>query len=258
MHRRDVATLLNSLDAKNGPVAANRVRTTISALYSWAIKNGMAEANPIIGTEQRPEQSRDRVLSPDELRLIWNALEDDHYGSIVKMLMLSAQRRDEIAGLRWREIDFESAAILLPRERVKNNRAHIVPLSAPALAILQAQLRRAGRELLFGFGSGPLSNWSNCKAQLDTRIAGVRGQPLPHWTLHDIRRSVATHLVERLAVQPHHVEAPLNHQTGSDVARIYNRSKLENEKRAAVNLWADYLLSIVEGRAGIVVPLKRA
>jgi integrase len=259
VHRRDAANLLNSIEDKSGPIAANRARTTISALYSWAIKNGMAEANPIIGTEQRPEQSRDRVLSPDELELIWNTLVADHYGSILKLLALTAQRRDEIAGLRWREIDFEAATITLPHERVKNNRQHTIPLSTPALAILEAQPRRAGREMVFGFGNGPFSNWSRAKQHHHTRIAEMHGQPLPHWTPHDLRRTAATSMAE-LGIQPHVIEAVLGHISGhrSGVAGIYNRATYDREKRDALNLWAGHLLAIVEGREPVVLPPKRA
>jgi integrase len=253
--RRAIATLLAQLDSARGPVSANRTRSTLSAFYSWAIREGIAESNPVTGTNKRDEQARDRVLSPDELRTIWNALapEPDHHTAIVKLLMLTGQRRDEIAGLRWSEIDFETATITLPRERVKNNRQHIVPLSTPALAILRAQPYRAEREFVFGFGNGPFSGWSDCKEQVDARAA------LRPWVLHDLRRSVATHMAE-IGIQPHIIEAVLNHISGhkAGVAGIYNRSTYDREKRDALNLWAEHLLAIVGGRKPSVVPLRRA
>jgi len=259
VHRRDVATILNAIGTSSGAVTANRLRSTLSAFYAWGLKNGIVEANPVIGTEQRPETSRDRVLSSDELRLIWNALDDSHYGSVVKLLMLTSQRKSEIAEVRWREIDFEAATITLPRERVKNGRQHVIPLSVPALAILRAQPNRPGREMLYGFGSGPLSGWTERKNQLDRRIGAIIQKPLPHWTLHDLRRTAATGMAE-IGVQPHVIEAVLNHVSGhkGGVAGIYNRASYEREKREALNLWAEHLLAVVEGRKPVVVPLKRA
>ena len=134
-----------------------------------------------------------------------------------------------------------------------------MPLSVPARAILEAQPRRAHREYVFGRGEGGFSGWSRCKARLDARIAEMTGKPLPGFTLHDTRRSCVTHMAE-LGVQPHIIEAVLNHVSGhkSGVAGIYNRATYDREKRQALDLWAEHLLAVVEGRAATVVPLKRA
>ena len=129
---RDVADLLAKIDKASGPVTANRVRATLSTVFSWAMREGLAPANPIANTNKREEKSRDRVLSNDELKRILNTAGDDAYGTIVKLLILTGQRRSEISELRWSEIDFSTGAINLPGDRTKNKRPHIIPLSPAA------------------------------------------------------------------------------------------------------------------------------
>ena len=202
---------------------------------------GLVDANPVIGTNRSEEKSRDRVLSPDEFRLIWNALGSDHFAAIMKLLALTGQRAGEVAGMRWSEIDVEKAMWSLPSGRTKNHRPHTVPLSAAALAILTAQERRSGsdgkpRDLIFGMGEGPFSGWSNSKEALDESLTEAAGKELPHWTPHDLRRSFATHAAG-IGIQPHIIEAVLNHVSGhrAGVAGIYNRATYEPEKRAALD-----------------------
>jgi integrase len=260
--RRDIATCLTSITANNGAVTANRVRASLSTFFVWTVCEGLIDANPVINTNRNQERPRDRVLSPAELRLIWKALEDDDYGAIIKLLALTGQRAGEIAWLRWSEI--LEREIALPGERTKNHRPHIIPLSDPARAILSARPRRTTadgkpRDLVFGIGDGPFSGWSKSKEALDARLEEAAGQPLPHWTPHDLRRSFATHAGE-LGIQPHIIEAVLNHISGhkAGVAGIYNRAAYEPEKRAALARWADQLLSWVEGRKSNVTTLRRA
>jgi integrase len=209
---------------------------------------GLAEANPLIGIAKFSEQPRERVLSDSELRLVWNAAGDDHFGAIIKLLMLTGQRADEIASLRWSEIGDD--VITLPSERTKNHRAHVVPLTGLTLDILRAQPRRANddgvlRDLVFGVGQRGFSGWSRSKARLDERIAEENGKPLPGWRVHDLRRSVATGMAA-FGIQPHIIEAVLNHVTGSRsaVSRIYNRSTYEPEKRRALDLWGSHITAL--------------
>lgn len=191
-------------------------------------------------------RSRDRVLSDIELAAIWKALPNDQYGDIVRLLILTGQRREEIAGLHWSELNLAKSVISLPSERTKNSRPHDVHLSAAAVTILDGLPRRAGRDLIFGEGAGPFQGWSKAKAALDKAIADnctENGHVVP-WRLHDIRRTVATRMSD-LGVQPHVVEAVLNHVSGhkAGVAGTYNRSLYGPEKRAALELWSDYVLS---------------
>jgi integrase len=140
---RDIATVLTSITNNAGSVTANRVRSSLSTFFAWAMTKGLIQANPVIGTERHDEASRDRVLKPHELQTIWKALPDDHYGDILRLLALIGQRAGEIAGLRWSEVT--ENAITLPSDRTKNGREHIVPLSKLAHSIIEKQPRRPGR-----------------------------------------------------------------------------------------------------------------
>ena len=201
------------------------------------------------GTNKRSEQARDRVLSEEEIRLVWRALPDSDYGVIVKLLFLTGQRRDEIAALCWHEIDSRTNVITLPRERTKNGRPHTIPLAPTARTLLADISVREGREFVFGKNAGPFSDWSHRKKKLDTAIA-ENGKPLPPWTIHDIRRTVATGMAD-IGIQPHIIEAVLNHVSGhkGGIAGVYNRSSYAAEKAAALARWDVHIASIVGGPA---------
>lgn len=263
IQRQDIAAVISAVRAKGAAVTANRVRATTSSFFSWAISEGLVDHNPVVGTLRTEERSRERVLAPTELRIIWNALEDDQFGAIVRLLMLTGQRAAEISGLRRSELLDEAAGAVLPSERTKNGREHTVPFSGPARAIIEAQPRRAGpngrlRDLIFGHGEGPFAGWTKSRESLDKRIKDRTGESLPHWTPHDLRRSFATHAAG-IGIQPHIIEAILNHISGfrAGVAGVYNRNPYEAEKRTALALWADHLLAIVENRESNVTTMKR-
>jgi len=160
----------------------------LSGLCGWAIEQEyIAGTNPTSDIKAVHENDRERVLSEEELVEIWLAAGDDEYGRIVKLLMLTGQRRQEIAGLEWAEIHVTEAKrqIELPGRRTKNKRPHIVPLSEPALALLGV-LRDDPPKHVFGDYSAYWSwDWSSGKAALDKRIAERRGAPLEPWTIHD-------------------------------------------------------------------------
>jgi integrase len=247
--RRAIATRLGEIESASGPVARNRVRSSLSAFFSWAVTEGLIEINPVTGTAKADEgSSRDRVLSDDELAEVWHCLGDDQFGDIVRLLILTGQRREEIGGLRWSETTDD--AIVLAPERTKNRRHHIVPLASPALEIIARQPRRKGRDLIFGYGEGAFSGWSDCKAALDARLVAGRGRkakPTPEWRLHDLRRTVATGMAE-LGVLPHIIEAVLNHVSGhrAGVAGVYNRARYESETREAFQRWARHVAEITQ------------
>ena len=253
--QRNIAGLLGEIASEAGNVTSNRVRASLCAFFAWVIREGvrLPEGNIASYTGKRDEKSRDRVLSDPELKVIWAACLDDDYGAVLKLLMLSGQRANEIAELRWDEVHDEQ--IVLPAERTKNGRSHVVPLSEVAKAIL-AKFSRGYRKYVFGRDDTGFQGWSKAKEKLDARLAEAR---LPHWTPHDLRRTVATRMAD-LGVQPHIVEAVLNHVSGhkAGVAGIYNRASYDKEKREALNLWATHLMAIIDGRAAVVVPLKRA
>ena len=250
--RRTVAVRLAEIEQASGPVARNRVRSSLSAFFVWAITEGFIELNPVAGTAKAEESgTRERVLTQGELAEVWAALEDDQFGDIVRLLILTGQRREEIGSLRWSEVDFERGLIALPPARTKNKRLHEVPLSPLARAIIKQQSRR--RDLVFGIGKGGFSGWSDSKARLDQRMLAVRrevdhkAKPIPDWTLHDLRRTGATVMADKLGVLPHIIEAILNHVSGhrAGVAGVYNRARYEGEMREALGQWADHVAAIV-------------
>jgi integrase len=254
--RATVAARLDAIADESGPVAADRARAALSAFFAWAIRQCLCEVNPVVGTNKAAElRARERVLSDHELKAIWDALPDSDYGRIVRLLILTGQRREEIGGLRWSEIDIAKRVITLPSERTKNHRSHDVPMSKAALELLKSQTTRAGRD--FVFGDGPRSNeqngqgtkqagfqgWSKSKTALDAQTTSIAA-----WRLHDVRRTVATRMAE-LGVQPHIVEAVLNHASGhkAGIAGVYNRAAYVDEKTAALALWAKYVDRLISG-----------
>jgi integrase len=215
------------------------------------VSEGLLDTNPVQGTAKLDEgASRERVLTRAELVAIWQAVPKNQFGDIVRLLLLTGQRREEIGGLRWSEIDFDRGLIVFPAARTKNRREHSLPLSRQATAILRAQPHRKDRDLIFGYGKGGFSGWSDCKSSLDEALQSQRKRKaMPEWRLHDLRRTAATMMME-LGTAPHVVEAVLNHVSGSraGIAGIYNRAKLVEPMREALQKWADYVEEISRSR----------
>jgi integrase len=236
--RRKVAALLGEIETTAGPVSRNRARSALSSFFSWCISEGLLDTNPVAGTAKADEGgSRERVLTPDELRRLWHGLGTDRFSDIVRLLLLTGQRRNEIGKLSWAEIDVGQRMIVLQPARTKNGRLHELPLSSQALAILQGLPRRNSSDFLFG--ERGFNDWDRAKQQLDQRLG------IADWRLHDLRRSCATGMAE-LGIQPHIIEAVLNHVSGhkGGVAGIYNRAKYAGEMRDALQKWADWLTTL--------------
>ena len=184
-------------------------------------------------------------MTEAELAEVWQACEDDDYGKIVRLLVLTGQRRAEIGDLVWPEIDPDKRLIELPGSRTKNGRPHLVPLSDQAISIIESVPRNEDRDLMFGRGDGGFSGWSKAKAELDERIdkarkkAGVK-KSMPPWVLHDLRRSFVTHLNENKLALPHVVEAIVNHVSGhlAGVAGTYNKALYLDDRRRALDTWS--------------------
>ncbi len=247
----EIATRLNAITRNSGNVTAGRARSALSSLFAWAMKQGLMGTHPInpVIASAKPKDStpRERVLKDAELAAIWHSCEDDDYGKIVRLLVLTGCRREEIGGLRWSEIDLENGVLTLPKERVKNNHEHKLPLMQLALSIIGTVRERVGRDHLFGDSSDAgFTNWSKGKADLDERLAG---QMTEEWRPHDFRRTVATWMAEHGDIDPHISEAVLNHYSGhrSGVAGTYNRARYERQIRAALALWNEHVQSIVDG-----------
>jgi len=256
--QRTVAHQLLTTEKSSGPVTANRVRASLSAMFTWGIKEGLVLANPVTLTNKRQEKSRDRVLVDAELRCIWRALADNQYGTIIKLLVLTAQRANEIAALRWEEINFDRNVISLPGSRTKNGRPHEIPMSVTVRSLLLSQPRIDGRDLVFGKRDGPFSGFSRCKKALDKKIAELTGgKALAPWVHHDLRRSAATGMADN-GIQPHVVEAVLNHTSGhkAGVAGVYNRASYAAEKAQALARWDEHMASMVHEYRNAVTPLR--
>ena len=281
--RADVHDLLDGIIDKgteNRPnrILANRVLSHLHRLCDWAVERGIITTSPV--EKMKPpaaETSRDRVLSDDELRMLWRATEDIGwpFEGFVKLLVLTAQRRDEVAGMTRSELDLPSKTWTLPRSRSKNDTEHTVPLSSAASAVIESLPQIMSRqEFLFTTtGARPISGFSSAKTAIDARIlkslreeAEEAGKPieeveaLPRWTLHDLRRTAASGMA-RLGTPIHVVEAVLNHRSGTirGVARIYNRYSYEPEKRQALEAWGRYVEALVsDAPASNVVQLAAA
>jgi integrase len=234
-----VVACLNTT-AKRGPVAANRARASLSAMFAWAMGEGLALVNPVAHTNKREERPRDRVLSDAELRVVWEALRDDDYGVIVKLLMLTGQRANEMAALSWSEVDLDRGLISLPGTRTKNGRPHDTPMTDTVRSLLASRPKRGDRDLIFGRSTGPFSGWTDAKQALNERA------PLKPWVIHDLRRSVATGMAD-IGVQPHIIEAVLNHVSGhkGGIAGIYNRASYAKEKAEALARWDEHIGAVV-------------
>jgi len=251
--RADVAARLNVIKRGSGMVTASRARSAMSSLFVWAMEEGLAESNPILGTRQ-PDTSepRERVLDDAELVAIWKASGDGEFGKILKLLMLLGARRQEIGGVKFSEINRDKSEWTLPKERAKNNRELTLPLPPAAMSIIDSVPQIVGRDQVFG-GRSPTGfcDWSRSKAELDQRL----GDQVAAFRVHDIRRSVATHLADDLNVQPHIIECILGHYGGfrRGVGQVYNKSPYLNEMRVALVAWSEHLQSLVDGTARKIV-----
>jgi integrase len=273
--RRDVIELLEKIDKERGPYMSNRTLAAVRRLFSWAVERDMIDANP--ATNVKPvgkEVSRDRVLTDDELRAFWMATEGDDYpwAPFLRILLLTAQRRSEVATMRWQDLDLESDKPLwsIPRQLVKSDRVHDVPLVPEVVTILQDLPRHQGPHVFTtGDGTAPISGFTLAKRRLDKRMLEILREAaaeagddpeaveFPRWTLHDLRRSAASNMAQ-LGFPPHVVGAVLNHSPGgtAGITAIYVRFRYDDERRQALEAWARRLEQIVtEAPPANVVPI---
>ena len=238
--------------ANDTPMLANRVYSITRKLFGWAVEQEIIEVSPFVGLKAPAEESsRDRILTDQELRLVWRAAgQMGVYGGLVRALIVTGQRRGEIAGLTWDELNLNERLISLPRERVKNNHAHEIPLSPQAVALIEA-LPRNSEQYVFSLDGGPIINFVRLKERLD-KLCGVTD-----WVLHDLRRTAVSGMA-RLGVDLPVIEKVVNHVSGSfaGIVRIYQRHDFSGEKRAALEKWGAYVESIVSDKPAKVVKLR--
>jgi integrase len=256
--RADVAARLQEITKQHGRSAAHAARANLSALFNWATREGLCDANPVSHTNDPSTgiKPRERVLTDQELVAVWKACEDDDFGRIVRLLVLTGCRREEIAALKWSEIDLTSGVITIPGTRTKNHRTLALTLPPMALDILRSAPRRGSREFVFGKRGGPYGAWSYSSMALNGRITTAEGKPLPGWVLHDLRRTFRTGL-GKLGVPPHVAELAINHIKGG-VQAVYDKHRYEGEIAAALAQWAEHVAALIQGRKSKVVPLRTA
>jgi integrase len=244
---RDVAARVVAIARERGKPTATRSRGALVTFFTWCMRMGLTTSNPTIGSIAPMENGgRDRVLSPDELARIWKACRNDDHGWIVRLLILTSCRRAEIGNMTFGELDFDAGTFTIPIERLKTGRKtrqpHVLPLLPMMRDVIKDVPRMATRSALFGRHSRGFTAWAQGKTALDDR-SGVT-----NWVLHDIRRSVATHLGERLAVLPHVVEEILGHRTFKQgVPGRYNKATYAAEVRTALLRWEDFVQALVAG-----------
>ncbi len=267
----EAVRMLDGIKATVGATAANRCLSYARATYGWAEKRQMVTTNPLRGIEAPSrERARDRVLSGDEVGTIWRAAEklSEPARGFVRVLLLTLQRRDEVAGLRWDELSHDLMTWTLPAERSKNGKAHLVHLSEPVRTIIADVKPLSGCPFVFHAATRkPVSAFSAMKRALDAAIvakrkeAGAKPPAPPGWTMHDFRRAGVTSLAG-MGFPPHVCDRILNHVTGTlmGVAAVYQRAEFLAERRAALDAWASFVLAAAAGGkpvAGNVVTLSR-
>ena len=253
--RTDAVQALDATKAGSGPIAANRARAEARACWAWAVKRGALLANPWEATPKPSrETARERVLTDLELGDLWTAAGSlgDPWVGLFRTMILTGQRRGEVAGMRWDEVDLDTGTWTLPASRTKNNRQHMLPLTPQMVALIKATTRREAAEFVFeGVRKTAPTGFGKLKARLDDGMAELAAdrerKPAP-WTLHDIRRTVATGL-QRLGVRLEVTEAILNHVSGSrsGIVGVYQRHGWEKEKRAALEAWTAHVMAVGEG-----------
>jgi integrase len=259
--RRDALDLIDAIADRGATTMARRVHAHLHRFFRWSVGRGILESNPLADAPKPGAVvKRERVLTDAELAIIWHGTGEAGwpFGSIVRLLMLTGARRDEIGCLRWSELHGD--LIELTGARTKNGEPHNIPLSKAAIDVLEALPRFGRSEFIFTTtGHTPVSGWSKAKIVLDTAAAELNNGPLPDWRLHDIRRSIATGM-QKLGIALPVVESVLGHISGSraGVVGVYQRHKFETEKRAALNAWAAHIMSLAGEPAASNVVASRA
>lgn len=233
------------------PAVARLTHATLRKLFRWAVSRGDIDRSPLEGIEAPPPvPSRDRVLNDGELALVWRGSDElgHPFCHFIKLLILTGQRREEVASISWDELDQAEATWTIPSARTKNRNPQLVPLSPPAFKILD---ELAGTDewpkrgyLLSTTGRTPVSGFTKPKRRLDESMKEELGDRFVPWRLHDLRRTLATGL-QRLGVRFEVTEAVLNHVSGSrgSIAGVYQRYNWADEKRLALNAWATHVLA---------------
>jgi len=262
--RRDVRSLLDK-KAASAPIMANRMRALLRKIFNWAITAEIVDINPVyLVPAPGKERQRERVLTEDEIKRIWKAIDsdvadaDDSHrrekalsAAIMKLRLITAQRGSEVMGMEWSEIDGNWWTI--SGEKTKNGLTHRVPLTSPALKIM-SEIRSAYGESRFVFQSPkrPKQHISNPQKALE-RIQKATGID---FVGHDLRRTVASHMTS-MGIPRLTVKKILNH-VEREVTAVYDRHSYDPEKREALEAWAKRLQILVSGMREVKTETPRA
>jgi integrase len=240
--RADIRTVVDGYAERGKGVMANRVFSCLSVFFSWAVEREYLDTSPLAGMRRpmKKEVARDRVLSDAELATVWHGADRMHPAmrDAVRLLILTGLRRNEAAKIRWDDI--RDTVLTIPAERSKNGMAFDVPLSPQALAIVNAQEKR-GPYVFTCDGRRPVGR--SLSTMKGRRLDGALN--IAEWTLHDLRRTVATGL-QRLGVAPEVIDKCLNHSVVvKGVAAVYMRGKYLDERTAAMQAWAEHVTKLI-------------
>ena len=246
--RGDVRDLIDGIE---GDILPNRVLTVVRTIFRYALSRDWVDASPAEGiAKPKEETERDRYLEMDEVKRVWDAsgLLGYPFGPYVRALLLTGQRRTEVASMRWQDVDLEAGTWILKAADTKGERAHLVPLSSPMVELLKA-LPRIGEEYAFtSDGETHISGFAKGKARLDTFVA-AGGEQLAAWTLHDLRRTASSHMA-RLGIAKDIRARVLNHAVQGVTERHYTPYDFQAEKRSALDRWAAEVMRAVAGKDG--------
>lgn len=259
LKRSHVVAMLKEIADKRGPVMADQTLAYLRKAFNWYAVNGGDDdfVSPIVRGMARTkprERARDRILSDDEIRIIWPALDEaGTFGALAKTLLLTAQRRDEVAHMRQKEID-KGGLWTIPAERYKTKRPNHVPLSQTAIGIINAQQKSDGCDYVFASRSKtPFTAFGKNKAKLDEGLR-PKVDPIPNWTLHDLRRTAKT-LMARAGVRPDISERVLGHVIAG-VEGTYDRHSYADEKRDALEKLAAMIERILNRQPSNFEPIS--
>jgi integrase len=252
IRRSDVATLLDHIEDKHGPRQADCCLTVISNIANWYATRHDTYSSPLVRGMKRAtgeERKRTRILSDDEIRAVW-ASADGTFGDLVKLLLLTGQRREKVAGMKWSEVSVDGVWRIPSARREKGTGGELV-LPDVAIEIIRRRPRFASSPYIFApaKGKGHFTNYPRSKEALDKRIA-AGGHDLPHWTLHDLRRT-ARSLMSRAGVQSEHAERVLGHAIGG-VEGIYDQHDYRKEKADALKKLAGLIERILDPQPNVV------
>ncbi len=260
IHKRDVLEVIERIEARGSPGAAARALAYLRKFFNWCADREVIDASPAERVRSvHVNRVRERVLSEAEIVQVWRAFDEEGepFGHLFKLLLLTGQRRGEVAGMtlsELRDLEGEEPRWQLSSERTKNKRSHIVPLCRSAVEIIK-QVNPKGEFVFSSSGKRPVSGFGKAKERVDARLK-MAGAEFEAWTLHDLRRTMVTLMNERIGVAPHVVEAVVNHVSGSakaGVAGVYNRALYLDERRRALEGWSTFVDELIAGSSGTKV-----